>query len=162
MYDEYFPKIYNYVFFKVLHRQSAEDIVSTVFLKVVENLDKFDEGKAPFNVWIFSIAHNALIDFYRIKKNTISIDNEDDPVEIPVDFEQQCDLIKDEERRILYGALTQTDIRTREIISLKYYGGFSIREIAAMLNINESTASTIHTRGISKLKKILGEEFILD
>ena len=159
MYGEYFPKIYNYVFCRILHRQNAEDIVSAVFLKVVENFDTYNQDKASFATWIYRIARNTLIDFYRTHKDAISLDGDDENIYVPVDFDEESKLIENEDRKALYTALSKMDARTREIIALKYYGEMSIRDISAMLNINESTASTIHTRGIKKLRQLFGDEF---
>jgi len=155
MYNDYFSKIYHYVYYRILHKEQTEDIVSEVFIKVAENCHKFDEKKANFNTWIFTITRNTLIDYYRIKKH-LSIEDDSNNIKEPsIDFEEQCNLIEEESSRELYAALTKIDDRTRLVISLKHFEGLNNREISRRLGINESTVSTIYLRGLNKLKKIL-------
>jgi RNA polymerase sigma-70 factor (ECF subfamily) len=45
IYEEFFPKIYSYVHYRVSDTDSAEDLVSQVFFKALRNLDKYDEGR---------------------------------------------------------------------------------------------------------------------
>lgn len=52
----------------------AEDITSQVFLKAWENLGTYQAGQSPFMAWLYRIAHNAVIDYYRAKKITFSFE----------------------------------------------------------------------------------------
>lgn len=155
MYEEYFPKIYNYVFYRILNKDQTEDIVSDVFLKVAENFWKYDPEKASFNTWIFSITKNTLIDYYRLRRIHISIDDEAYSIVPTIDFEEQCGLIKEEQLKELYKALTKIDNRARLIIALKHFEGLNNREIARQLGMNESTVSTIYVRGLKKLRELI-------
>ena len=154
VYKEYFPKIYNFIFFKIMHRETAEDLVSMVFLKVVDKFDTYNPEKGAISTWLFAIAQNVITDYFRSRKVSVSLDDLDylEPV---VNFEEQSSLIEDETRRSLYDALTELDGRTRDIIAQKYFLDKSIRKIAEEKQMNESTVSTIHNRGLAKLKKIM-------
>jgi len=154
IYEEYFRRIYNFVFCRLLHKEQTEDVVSQIFMKVLEKTQSYDERKGTFNTWIFTIARNTLNDFYRLRKVTVSLDD-GCFTELSVDFEEQSRLIADEELRDLYWALTALDARTRTVITLKYFGEFTNREISAQTGINESTVSTLCLRGIGKLQKAM-------
>lgn len=69
LYDMYYDCVYRYIFVFVKNKQNAEDIIAAVFTKIFENQDKITEVEAS-KIWIFPIAHNAIIDFYR-KNNKI-------------------------------------------------------------------------------------------
>ncbi|MBZ9623355.1 hypothetical protein G9F71_010880 [Clostridium sp. FP2] len=69
LYDMYYDCVYTYIFVFVKNKWNAEDITATVFTEIFENKDKITEVKASKN-WIFCIAHNNIIDFYR-KNNKI-------------------------------------------------------------------------------------------
>lgn len=155
MYEDYFPKIYNYVFYRLLHKEQTEDVVSDIFFKVVENLHRYDSRKASFKTWIFTIAKNTLTDYYRRRRTFVSMDDPETHIEPSIDFEEQCDVIVDEELREMYKALAVLDERTRMVISLKYFGEFNNREISRQTGINESTVSTLCFRGLAKLEKML-------
>ena len=48
VYEEFFPKIYNYVYYQIHNRAVTDDLVSSIFMKVVEHIDSFNEQKASF------------------------------------------------------------------------------------------------------------------
>lgn len=158
MYNEYFSKIYNYIFYRVLNKETAEDLTSELFMKLVEKFDTFDENKASFSTWIYRIASNMVIDYFRSKKIDLSLDDEENPIDLPVDFEAEKNIIQSQERKQLYEALTELDDRTRDLLSMKYFLKMSNKEISLTKGINESTVSTICLRGIEKLKKRLKYE----
>ncbi|MCL2637768.1 MAG: sigma-70 family RNA polymerase sigma factor [Oscillospiraceae bacterium] len=155
VYEEYFPKIYNFFFYKVMHKEITEDLTSIVFLKVAEKLHTYNPEKGAVSTWIYAIAQNALIDYFRTRHIPVSLDEATGDLAVSVSFEEQSSLIENETRRELYGALSRLDDRTRDIISRKYFFEKSIREIAAEKNMNESTVSTIHNRGLKQLRKIM-------
>lgn len=153
VYETYFPKIYNFIFYRVMHKQIAEDLVSMIFLKVAEKLHTYDENKGSIGTWIYAIAQNALNDYFRTRHIPVSLDEATGDLSVSVDFHEQSSLIEDEARRELYMALSELDDRTRDIISQKYFLEISVREIARNKKMNESTVSTIHNRGLKKLQK---------
>lgn len=155
VYKEYFSKIYNYMFYKVLNKETAEDLTSEFFIKLLDKLNTFDESKANLNTWLYTIAKNSVTDYFRVHKVNVSVDDEENPIDLPVDYELEKNIIKSEDRKALYEALTTLDDKTRKLLSLKYFFDMSVREIANNTGINESTVSTICLRGIEKLKKQL-------
>lgn len=157
IYETFFPKIYNYIFYRVLHKEAAEDLVSTVFLKVAENFGSYDPGRGAVSTWIYTIAENVLNDhFRRAHAVPVSFEELGDSRKLSVDFEEQSNLIKDEQRRELYRALAELDRQSREIVAKRYFLEKTIREIAKEQEINENTAYTLHRRAIEKLRKTIG------
>lgn len=155
VYKEYFSKIYNYMFYKVLNKEIAEDLTSEFFIKLLDKLDTFDESKAKLNTWLYTIARNSVTDYFRGHKINVSVDDAENPIELPVDYELEKNIIRSEDRKALYEALTALDEKTRKLLSLKYFFDMSVKEISSSTGINESTVSTICLRGIEKLKKQL-------
>lgn len=156
MYEDYFPRIYQHVFYRLLHKQDCEDLVSEIFLKVARNIFRFDAQEASFNTWIFTIARNTLIDSFRKRSNNISLDHCD--ALIGVDFDEQYAAIVGEDRKIVYKALMQLDDRSRQILSLKYFAELNNREISRLISVNESTVSTLCLRGKRKMRELLDEK----
>lgn len=155
IYEEYFSKIYNFMFYKVLNKEIAEDLTSEFFIKLLTKLSAYNESKANLNTWLYTVAHNFVIDYFRVRKIEMSVDDEDNPLALPVDYDLERSIIANEDRKKLYEALTKLDDRTRKLLSLKYFFDMSNKEISNVTNINESTVSTICLRGIDKLKKML-------
>lgn len=156
MYEDYFPKVYNYIFYRLLHKQDTEDLVSEVFLKVARNIKSFNEQKATFGTWIFTIARNTLTDHFRRRKSTVSLDDCDIGL-TGTDYHEQYEIIEDDERRSVYQALMQLDARSRQILALKYLAELNNREISKLTGINESTVSTIALRAREKMRAYLLE-----
>jgi len=67
IYNYFFPKFFRFFLTRTLHRESAEDLTQETFLKIVDNIDSFDEKKGNFSSWIWQIAKNNAKDYYRKK-----------------------------------------------------------------------------------------------
>ena len=68
LYDALFPRIYNYVSYRVAGREEAEDLVGTIFEKALANFAKFDSRKGSIESWLFTIAHHTVVNYYRSQK----------------------------------------------------------------------------------------------
>jgi len=60
LYEQYLPRIFQYVSYRVGDRTTAEDLTSDIFNKALTNFTKYDSRKAAFSTWVFSIARNTL------------------------------------------------------------------------------------------------------
>ena len=75
LYDLYIKKIYNFVYYKTMHKETAEDLTSQTFFKALDNIQRFDETKGSFSSWLYRIARNTVIDYYRTKKTENNIED---------------------------------------------------------------------------------------
>ena len=73
LYQEYFGKVYNYIFGQMLNREVSEDLTEDVFVKVLTNLDCYDFARAKVSTWIFTIARNTIADY----RKKASVNRED-------------------------------------------------------------------------------------
>jgi RNA polymerase sigma-70 factor (ECF subfamily) len=160
VYEAYFSKIYNYIFYKVLHKQVAEDLTSKVFLKVAEHFNSYDIDKGAISTWLFKIADNTLTDHFRTHRVPVNVDDLADSNALAVDFEGEAKLINEDNLRSLYAALTKLGDTTRDIIVQKYFQNKIIKDIAKDKGMNESTVSTMHNRGLERLRKEMGRELM--
>lgn len=153
LYDTYIGKIYRYVFFKTRHKETAEDITADVFTKALSNIERFDSKKASFSVWIYRIARNAVIDYYRTKKDVVNI-------------EDAWNLASDED----IAKITQTNLSLRQIeeyvqklkpehrdlIVLRVWQDLSYKEIAEIVGKDEGSLRVSFGRIVNAMKKELG------
>lgn len=58
VYREFHPKVSAYVRGKVAHPQDSEEVISAMFLKVVQNLDRYDPVKAGLSTWVYTITRD--------------------------------------------------------------------------------------------------------
>lgn len=97
LYLKHLDSIYRYIYFRVNQdRQEAEDLTEIVFFKAWDKLEHFDEKGHGFRAWIYKIAHNLVIDYYRDSNKRTSL-NENIPDEeqgaeekVIADFEKEA------------------------------------------------------------------------
>lgn len=76
LYERYIDNIFAFVYRKTSDREVAEDITSKVWMKALRSLEFFGEkDNANFKSWIYRIAQNTVIDYYRTRKEQVDIDN---------------------------------------------------------------------------------------
>jgi RNA polymerase sigma-70 factor (ECF subfamily) len=154
LYDAYMERIYRFVYFRVDDQQTAEDITSQVFLKAWNNLDRFRLGRTPYVAWLYTIAHNAVIDYYRTRKLTTAL--EDVQLSQP-DYaeavESEIDLWV-EMKSIKVAMRTLTDDQ-QKVLTLKFIEGLSNNEIARHLGKREGAIRALQMRGLQALAKQL-------
>lgn len=153
LYRANFQRVYNYAYYRLLDPALAEDITSTVFVKAVANFEKFDESKASFSTWIIRIAHNTLVDYYRMRKETMPLDNLSMDEPSSVDEYPALDDHAEEVARLL-SFISEED---RELIFLKYYEDKRNVEIAQTLDMNPATVATRLRRALMVMRSHVEE-----
>ena len=155
LYDAYVERIYRYVYFRVDDDSLAEDITSQVFLKVWEKLDTYKAGQSPFMAWIYRIAHNAVIDYYRTKKTVIPLRSAS-AVELSHSDETDEKLDSQIQSQKLREALRELTKDQQQVLILKFVSGFSTTEIAKQLRKREGAIRALQMRALQGLAKCPG------
>jgi RNA polymerase sigma-70 factor (ECF subfamily) len=154
IYDMYVDSVYRYVFFKV-RKEEALDLTENVFLKVWENIKSYKTGKYYFTGWLFKIAHNIVVDYYRLNKDPISLS-----IDI-ADKKTDIDPVVLTERglssQILKKAIEKLKSQYRQIILLKYINEMENREIARIMRRGEGSLRILKFRALKALKRVLEE-----
>ncbi|HCC46647.1 MAG TPA: RNA polymerase subunit sigma-24 [Elusimicrobia bacterium] len=159
LYDKYFQRVYNYIRYRVIARDAADDLVSAVFEKVLDKFDAFDQGK-PVEPWLFAIARNTLNDYYRRRavRGGLSIDGFEERIASGESVERGAE--RSEENALLLAALAGLSESERELIALRYALDLSAREMAAQTGLSESNVGVTLFRALKKLRDRLGPEVI--
>ncbi len=153
LYAHYFPRIYAYVNYRVVRVQDAEDLVASTFLKATERLGQFEwRGDGSFAAWIFRIAHDLVVDFYRSDGKAPESVSIDELPDIRSDSVLPDAAVMRKEQfaylRQLIGTLSP---RRQEIITLRFFGGLRNKEIARILGLDERTVASHLCRGLEDL-----------
>jgi len=155
LYEKYFARIYNYIRYRVIARDVADDLVSVVFEKVADKYDSFDPARHGLEPWLFAIARNTLNDHFRRRKVrgwfTIT-DREEDIASADSVEGSAC---RNEDNARLLSALASLTDAERELISMKFTLEMTNRDIAAQTGIGESNVGVILFRAMRKLRDIL-------
>jgi RNA polymerase sigma factor (sigma-70 family) len=152
---KYFDDIYVYVYRQTSDKHTAMNLTQNIFVAVLQSIASYNAKKASFRTWLYRIATNKIIDFFRSqateKKHVLSIEGMDIPDE--VEFTRQIEI-----KALLSNVQTYVnslEMNLQQIFRLKFYGEYTFGQIATLLGMPESTVKSKYYR----LLKLLREEF---
>ena len=157
LYKYYMNDIYQYLLRLSGHPQTAEDLLHDTFVKAYEYLESYQgETVRP---WLFRVAHNIYVDWYRREKRQIQTD----PT-ILIELNPSVD--PGPERLVLLkeGFDTWIEVskllpeKSRQILLLRDYYEFSYKEIAEILNISVSSVKITLYRARQKICEVIRDE----
>jgi RNA polymerase sigma-70 factor (ECF subfamily) len=156
LYDAYVERVARYIYFRVSENGEVEDLVSQVFLKAWENLDRYKIGSSPFAAWLYTIARNLVIDHYRTRKNVL-------PLEEALALPAEADLLDEQAQtrldlEALREALRLLSPDQQQALVLKYLAGLPNESIARLMNKQEGTVRGLQMRGLQSLAKHMKEK----
>ncbi|MCL2560688.1 MAG: sigma-70 family RNA polymerase sigma factor [Turicibacter sp.] len=153
--SHYLDEMFGYVFNRVASRENAKDITQQIFISMLQSLDKYDASKSNFRTWLYSIASRRVADYYRTKEQT-----DDRLVEMPDDDRIsddafRIDVEKSLELNEINDFIDHLEQDRRQIFKLKVFEGFTFAEIAAVMQMPESTVKS----SFYATQKLLKNEF---
>jgi len=150
--EYFYPRIYRYVFYRVNAAEDAEDITSEVFLRMIRALQK---QRGSFTAWLFRIASNLLIDYYRHRARQPEL------VTMGEDHLSSARNSTDSEDILLQDRLKQSLSKLspvqQQVITLKFIEGYNNNEIADILGKSVGAVKGLQFRALATLKKILNK-----
>jgi RNA polymerase sigma-70 factor, ECF subfamily len=152
LYDAYIKKIYDFIYYKTTHKETAEDLTSATFMKALEKIKTFSSGKGTFQAWLYQIARHTVIDHYRTKKEAVDIADIWD-LAGKEDIEQDLDVkakLADVEKH-----LANLKSEQRDIIIMRVWQELSYREIAETLGKSEASCKMAYSRAITTLRQYI-------
>lgn len=153
LYNFYFPRIYGYVFKRVGRREISEDIVSETFLKVFGSLKTYRAQGHSFGAWVYKIATNQLIDYYRQagrrKETDLVAANNLASLERPAGEAVDSAYAGEIVRAVLIG-LPQ---RYQAVLHLKFFAELSNEEIATSLGLKVNNVRVLTHRALKSFQK---------
>lgn len=163
----YSAALFGYFVRSVGNRTDAEDLLGEVFLRLVRGLGRYRE-RERFEVWLFRLAHNLLVDHWRRRRPTAVSDyapdshrgGQADPVETLASREADpaARVESAEEQDRLQRALAALPADQREMVLLRYFGGISYKEIASLTDRPIGTVLARVHRGLARLRDLLSQE----
>jgi RNA polymerase sigma-70 factor (ECF subfamily) len=153
IYDRYQRSIFRYLYYRVGDQQTAEDLTSEVFLRMIEKISLYQEQRTSFQAWLFQIARNISIDYYRKMKVRSTTTLEEDHPEMG---EQPLELINRElTSEKLCQALVELPETQRDVIVMRFVVGMPIGEVAETLHKTEDSIKGLQRRALIALKETL-------
>jgi len=158
VYDHYFPRVYNYVRYRVNDAATADDLTARVFERVLARIGHYCPERAPFAAWLFAIARNAVNDHIRAQKRRrwLSLDVLSDRLSTEPKPEEI--LVRKEGHAELLAAVAHLSDRQRNLIGLKFGAGLTNRRIAELTGLSESNVGVILYRTMRQLRAEMSAE----
>jgi RNA polymerase sigma-70 factor (ECF subfamily) len=145
--------MYHIAFRIVQNQEDAEDAVHQAFEKIAENISKiFDPDCPKTRAFIVTIVENKAIDIYNRRKKAQEVPMEEALVGMTVEYSGD---------HLLAECLSKLPPRYRNLLLLKYYHGYTTKEVAKLLNITLSNAARIEQRAKAKLEVLCKESLLL-
>ena len=140
-----------------ISKADAEDITHHVFMNSWENIGSFRFQGFPFSSWLYRLAHNAVIDFYRTRKNTVDIESviETEAADIPIDGDV---LDTRYEAEKVHTALKTLKPDEQSVVIMKFINELSNAEVSVALEKSEGAIRVIQHRALKNLKKQLEQQ----
>ena len=150
LYDKYISKIYAFLFSRTSSKEVSEDLCSQTFLKAMRSISAFTAEDKHFSAWLYKIARNNLIDYYRSSKDTLDIDSfwtlaSDQKIEDETDKRLKLEKIKQ--------YLSALDEEQKEIVILKVWDELSYKEISEIMEKSVDNCKVIFSRSLKKIKQ---------
>jgi RNA polymerase sigma-70 factor (ECF subfamily) len=147
--DEFYQDVYRYGFWLTRNQAVAEDLVQETFLRAWRSFDSLQNIKAA-KAWLFTILRRENARLYeRYRPELVDIDD----VSLAEDNAGEPDQRQNQAE--LHQAIMRLDKDYRDPLLLQVIGGFSGKEIADILDLNNNTVMTRLFRARSKLKKMM-------
>lgn len=152
LYKQYSGALYGVIRKVITDEQTAQDVLQEVFVKIWNNIDKFDASKGRLYTWMLNLARNAAIDKLRSKGEIMKgkIHTGEDIVyrqENVLQTEQQTDAIG------LRKVVAELKPEYQSIVELAYFKGFTLDEISKSLDMPLGTVKTRMRKAISMLRE---------
>lgn len=155
LYDHYAKPIYRYIYLKVSDKVLAEDITHEVFLSAWKNVHNYNFQGFPFSSWLYQIARNRVIDYYRTNRESLDVYEVSETNAKLVSQPANLDSALDLER--IKSSLHKLSPDQKEVVILRFINDLSPVEIAAIMEKSEGAIRLIQYRAINNLKKLLND-----
>jgi RNA polymerase sigma-70 factor, ECF subfamily len=144
MVDHLGQRVYSVAYHFTLKREDAEELSQEIFLKIFENLHRYD-GSYPLLAWVVSLARNLCIDRYRRRKRERSFRFVSDEAVAPLlksTDDPAAEAVRRERTKLLFWALGEIPEDLAEILVLRDLDGLAYEEIGKALDLPEGTVKS--------------------
>lgn len=154
LYSIYLDQIYRYVFYQVRDKMTAEDLTEEIFLKAWEAIGKYKQKSLAFSAWLYRIAHNHVIDYFRTRRQHLALD-EVMPAAIGNPEQEAEEKLMQQE---LAQAISYLPPQQRQVIILKFIEGLENQEIAQIMRKRQGAIRVMQMRALRALRQKLSSE----
>jgi RNA polymerase sigma-70 factor, ECF subfamily len=161
LYEAHQAAIFRYLWLRVGERETAEDLTGEVFIRMLEALPRYRSSATPFRAWLYRIARNLAIDHGR-RARRVGGEAPASLEAMPADLHPAGDPAHQADEKLsleaLRAALAGLEAGQREVVTLRFLSGLSLRETAAVVDKTEAAVKALQHRGLAALNYDLHQE----
>jgi RNA polymerase sigma-70 factor (ECF subfamily) len=155
IYDRYAPRVYGYIYRRVGDAMLAESLVGEVFLRVLSAIQSRRAWRTSFEGWLYTIAHNLIVDQYRAQPDEPVLELEESGVAGGRD--PPAALREKASRQRLLAAVQELTADQQQVLVLRFGEELTAREVAQVMGKSVSAVESLQHRGLEALRRRLGE-----
>ncbi|MFA5995216.1 MAG: sigma-70 family RNA polymerase sigma factor [Patescibacteria group bacterium] len=157
LYRVFIDEIYRFIFYKVTSKEVAEDLTAQVFMQALEHLIDFRyQTGARFSSWLYAIARNQVIDYYRKHHPTVELEVAEPIVQAEI---AMATVDKNIEQRRVQEILRLLPLADQEILTLRLWQDKTYAEISRITASNVVAVRARYSRAVKKFKKLYMEQY---
>jgi RNA polymerase sigma-70 factor (ECF subfamily) len=159
IYRKFAGPVYGFFVHQVRDPEAAEDLTAGVFVEAIQAASRFQGSLGALRSWIFRIARNDLVDYWRharrVQSETIDeVDDADLARAIPVDDPADT-AISSVNRSRLLASVHRLSPEQRQVVLLRLSADLSSAEIAKVMGKSEGAIKALQYRALAVLRKAL-------
>ena len=153
-YNEYFPRVFAYIYARVHNVHVTEDLVADVFERAFVKADTLRNSDA-FSTWLFTIARNIIISNGRKRSRETVVDPDVLKDIAPSGASVEGEVVSREEVRVIALLLSEFPQREQDIVALKFDAELPNAQIARIMDVSEVNIRVILFRTLRKLRELM-------
>jgi RNA polymerase sigma-70 factor (ECF subfamily) len=152
LYLIHFDRIYSYLHMTVANRHDAEDLTTQTFVKMLESIGRFRWQSAPFSAWLFRIAHNLSMDYFRSRRRW------QPEAEVPEPYgseepSAEAEAMQSIGRQSMLDLIDTLSQEQQQVLTLKFVFNFANADVAKILDKSEGAIKSLQHRALASLQK---------
>jgi RNA polymerase sigma-70 factor, ECF subfamily len=155
LYDVYASRIYSYIYRRTSDPVTAEDLTGQVFLRMLEALRNGKGWRTSFSGWLYRIAHNLVVDLYRKRGQVRYTPIDDSPNLAASDSDPYRVAASRLDSDVLLRAINQLTEEQAQVVTLRFLEGYSIAEVADIMDKTDGAIKALQYRGVASLRRIM-------
>ncbi len=165
LYQQYVKRIYNYLYRHTGNQVEAEDLTSRTFFRALRNLPGYKDRGGAFQAWLFRIAHNLVVNWYRDQSRhpVISLEVIGDPTGQGTHHDEPHEyIIRTERQELVARLIDQLPEIRKTLLILKFVEKMSNEDIGKVLGKTEGAIKSLYHRTLLDLRETLQQEEFTD